>query len=104
MSIGRGTTPTHTFRPKQPVDLSSASVLFITYKQNGHTRVEKSKEDLEELTAEKIVVKLTQRDTLAFDDHTDTEIQIRAKFEDGTALASKVKVVPIDKVLKEGTI
>lgn len=101
MSIRRGTTPTHEFIPD--MDLSGADVIYITYKQNGHTRVEKSIDDLEELTPEKVVVKLTQKDTLSFTE-SDVEIQIRAKFADGTAVACQVIVVPVDKVLKEGKI
>ena len=42
----RGTTPTHTFKPKtkagEPVDLTSAQVVYMTYKQNDRVVFEKT--------------------------------------------------------------
>lgn len=97
----RGTTPTHTF--KVPLDFRSAQVVYITYKQEGQAKLEKSKEDME-ITEDKIVLELTQQDTLAFSTIGDVEIQLRARFADGSAPASQIIKVPVCKILKEGVI
>ena len=97
----RGTTPTHTF--DTDVDLTDAVVLYLTYKQNGRIKVEKS---LSDVTIEpyKVKVTLTQKETLSFDDEGDVRIQIRAKFADGNAVASNVIRTSAQIILKEGEI
>lgn len=97
----RGTTPTHVF--KTNIDLSDAEVIFITYKQQGKILVEKTIDDVT-LTAEEVSVKLTQEDTLAFDEHSNVKLQIRARFADGTAVACPVIERPVGDILKEGEI
>ena len=97
----RGTTPTHTFTTS--VDLTAAEVLFMTYKQAGKIIVEKSIEDIG-VETDKLIVKLTQEDTLAFADIGQVEIQCRRKFEDDTAIASDIIRVPVCRILKEGEI
>lgn len=97
----RGTTPTHIF--KVPIDLRSAVKVYITYKQDGEIKVEKSKDDME-ITEDKITLQLTQQDTLAFSTIGEVEIQCRARYADGAAPASKIKKVLVCKILKEGII
>ena len=80
----RGTTPTNVFRTD--VDLSNASVLFITYKQGG-----------------KLVLELSQKDTLLFSEGIVT-IQIRAKFPDGSTIASSLIRTSTYEILKDGEI
>ena len=77
----RGTTPTNTF--KTNIDLTGATV-FLTYSQRGRVVLEKTGEDLE-ISAEAIVTRLTQKDTLGFDALQKVSIQIRYVFPDGTA-------------------
>lgn len=43
MSIKRGSTPTHTFTTD--LDLTSASEIYVTYKQLGRVVAEKTKAD-----------------------------------------------------------
>ena len=96
----RGTTPTNIFRAD--VDLTSASVLFITYKQNGKVVLEKTIDDVS-IHGEMVEVRLSQRETLLFSEGIVT-IQIRAKFQDGSVIASSLIRTNAREILKEGEI
>lgn len=98
----RGTTPTNTF--SVPIDLSAATV-YITYAQNNRTVIEKTGDELtfDSTDGYKIIVELSQQDTLAFKAGT-VEIQIRAVFETGEALASNIIRTTFDRILKAGEI
>lgn len=96
----RGTTPTNTFTVD--VDLTTAIAVFVTYKQGDRLLVEKDIGDLD-ITATKVEVALSQEDTLAFAQGS-VQIQIRAKFGDGAAIASNIIVAPVDQILKDGVI
>lgn len=108
----RGTTPTNTFT--STVDLSDAEVVYITYDQRGETVVEKTKEDITFYTPEQtqentpttyaFSVQLTQEETLRFTAKHSVEIQVRARFSNGSAPASKIISTTADRVLKEGVI
>lgn len=97
----RGTTPTHIF--KVPIDLTEAAEIYITYKQDGEIKLEKNIGDMT-ITAEDITVELSQTETLAFSTIGEVEIQCRARFPDGSAVASCIKKIPVCKILKEGVI
>ena len=97
----RGTTPTHTFTTD--IDLTDAEAIYITYKQNDKTVIEKEKTDLT-ITEDSLTVKLTQNETLAFVLDVPVRMQIRARFADGTAVASQVMSTRADVILKEGVI
>ena len=96
----RGTTPTNIFRTD--VDLTNASVLFITYKQNGKVILEKTIDDVS-IHGEMVEVRLSQRETLLFSEGIVT-IQIRAKFQDGSVIASSLIRTNAREILKEGEI
>ena len=96
----RGTTPTNTF--KTNIDLTGATV-FLTYSQRGKVVLEKTGDDLE-ISAEAIVTRLTQKDTLGFDALQKVSIQIRYVFPDGTAGASNIMTVTVGEILKDGEI
>ncbi len=96
----RGTTPTNTFTVD--VDLTTAIAVFVTYKQGDRLLVEKDIGDLD-ITATKVEVTLSQEDTLAFAQGS-VQIQIRAKYGDGAAIASNIIVAPVDQILKDGVI
>lgn len=96
----RGTTPTNTF--KTNIDLTGATV-FLTYSQRGRVVLEKTSEDLE-ISAEVIVTRLTQKDTLGFDALQKVSIQIRYVFPDGTAGASNIMTASVGEILKDGEI
>lgn len=97
----RGTTPTHIFKVK--IDLTTASEMFITYKQGNQVRAEKSLGDIT-VEEDKLTTTLTQAETLAFSSVGSVEIQIRVKFPDGKALASRIIKRPVGQILKEGII
>lgn len=97
----RGTTPTNTFNTS--VSLAEAEVIYITYQQKRQTVVEKTIDDIT-VTADALTVELTQEETLLFDDRYSVSIQIRARFPDGSAIASNIMTVPVGKILKGGAI
>src|SRR3712207_1320027 len=96
----RGTTPIHIFRTD--VDLTHASVLFITYKQNDKVVLEKS---IDEVTIKErvVTVSLSQKETLLFNEGIVT-IQIRAKFPDESTIASSLIRTSAYEILKDGEI
>ena len=96
----RGTTPTNTF--KTNIDLTGATV-FLTYSQRGRVVLEKTGDDLE-ISAEAIVTRLTQKNTLGFDALQKVSIQIRYVFPDGTAGASNIMTASVGEILKDGEI
>lgn len=102
----RGTTPTNIFKTDQ--DLSDADVVYITYEQMNVPVIEKKKSDIifgQEDDMFTLTVKLTQDDTLALNDKVKSvNIQIRARYPDGTAIASKVVSTSVEEVLKDGVI
>lgn len=100
----RGTTPIHVF--EADVDLSAATILFVTYKQSGSKAIEKSIDDVT-IEGNIVTCPLTQKDTLAFASHRlnePVEIQIRAGFADGSRIASEIITVTVKRILKEGEI
>lgn len=96
----RGTTPINIFRTD--VDLTNASVLFITYKQHDKVVLEKTIDDVS-IHGEMVEVRLSQRETLLFSEGIVT-IQIRAKFQDGSVIASSLIRTNAREILKEGEI
>ncbi|MDU6181182.1 MAG: hypothetical protein E6629_00830 [Anaerococcus vaginalis] len=96
----RGTTPINIFRTD--VDLTNASVLFITYKQNGKVVLEKSIDEVK-IQKNDVSVYLSQKDTLLFTEGIVT-IQIRAKFSDGSVIASALIRTSTYEILKDGEI
>lgn len=82
-----GCTCKHTFTI--PCDKDDICAMYITYRQNGKTVLEKTLTDCE-LTAGKVCVPLTQEDTLAFQDETCVKIQLKLKRNDGTVMKSKI--------------
>ena len=96
----RGTTPTNQFTCD--INLNDADAIYITYEQNHRVIVEKTKADV--VFGEGFIsVKLTQEETLRFSERA-VNIQIRARFPDGTAIASNIIHTAASDVLKEGVI
>lgn len=100
MSMWRGTTPTNTFSVN--IDLTSATAIYVTYAQKGVTVLEKTGADLD-VTADKIVVHLTQAETLSFAPGL-VFLQIRYVMPDGSADASDIIITSVDGILKDGVI
>lgn len=98
----RGTTPTHKFNCG--VDLSEAAVVYVTYAQNRATVIEKSLEDGLTVDGSTITLKMSQTDTLKLSPSYSVYIQIRARFEDGSAYATKQIKREVEDILKDGEI
>lgn len=103
----RGTTPINTFT--LDLDLSEATV-FISYEQRGRVVIEKTGEDLsfgsvvhDEDVSYTITVELTQEDTLALVPGK-VDIQIRAVYANGSAIASNIVSANAERILKDGVI
>jgi hypothetical protein len=96
----RGTTPIHTFSTN--TDLSRCRV-YVTYKQDSRTIVEKTNEDMN-ISRDGILVTLTQAETLRFKANRPVEIQARYVDEYGTACASNIVTTTVEEVLKGGII
>ncbi len=97
----RGTTPTLEF--SIPFDTSLLSQAYVTFSQNGAVIIDKA---LEECGCDKnrLIVRLTQEETLKLQCDCITEIQIRAKTADGEALASNIMRENTERILKDGVI
>lgn len=96
----RGTTCKHTFRTN--VDLTNATV-FVTYQQGKSTILEKTNDELE-IQARKLIVNLTQEDTLSFAANSTVTIQVRYVMADGTADASNKVTINVQDIIKDGEI
>lgn len=97
----RGTTVENTFTTD--IDLTSAEVIYITYKQKNRKVIEKNIDDIT-VTSDSLVVYLSQTDTLALMAKVPVDVQIRARFASGSAVASNVMTTTVDEILKEGVI
>lgn len=96
----RGSTPTNTF--DVDIDLRQATV-YVSYEQDGRVVVEKTGSDLT-VEENKITVKLSQEDTLAFKAGM-VYIQIRYVFPfTGDADASNIIRTSAERILKDGVI
>ena len=101
--LQRGTTPVHSFTlPDELKDVDFAA-LYITYRQDGKTVIEKDRSSIsiEDGVAS---VRLTQEETLLFSNRWKCHIQVRLRTAAGDALVSNVVNIPVCDVLKEGVI
>ena len=99
--IRQGTTPTNIF--ETDTDLTEAEVIYVDYKQNGVTVIERDIDHIE-VTPTEIRVRLTQEETLALDTAYPVIMQIRARFGDDTAIASQKMSTSVDEVIRGGVI
>lgn len=100
LKMKRGTTCKHTFRTN--VDLTNATI-YVSYMQNKSIVIEKTNCDLI-IQQRKIIVNLTQEDTLSFKAGQTVSCQVRYILEDGTADASNIITISVQDVLKDGEI
>lgn len=78
----RGTTPTLTLRIKngRDLDLTQASGVYVTIRQNGRV-ITKTGEDIS-VAAQSVSCWLTQEESLSLREHSDAEVQINWTYED----------------------
>lgn len=92
----QGTTPTHQFTI--PMDASSVDKVRVTYAQKDQVLLVKENEDCS-IDGNVIEVKLSQEETLLFDEFSSVQIQVRVLTTGGDALASDLIRVPCGAVL-----
>ncbi len=92
----RGTTPTHTF--VLPFDTANVKECMIIYGQDDK-EVLRKEASVCTMSDNKIVVELTQEDTLKFDCKKNVQLQLRVLTQDDKALATKVQTYPVHKCL-----
>lgn len=101
--IKRSSTPKHLFRTN--VSLVNAEKIYIVYAQQGQVILEKTKDDIEEITDHYIKTKrLSQEDTLLFDSffRNKINIQVIAVFPGGETIVSNIMKADPKGLLKEG--
>lgn len=94
----RGTTPTHIFR--LPIDTGTIKELRITYRQLGHTVLEKTEADVE-TQAETVQFTLTQEEALLFRASYKVDLQVKVLLAGGAVMASKIMPVSVSEILNE---
>ena len=92
----QGTTPTHRFTI--PMDASDVQKVRVTYGQSHKVVLTKENEDCR-VEGNVVSVKLSQEDTLLFDEFSPVQIQLRVLTTGGDALASDLIRVPCGIVL-----
>lgn len=97
----RGTTPTLKVQI-DGVDLSRFTSLYLTIKQ-GSNDVTKELDDMQIEEGNILSVFLQQEDTLKFQ-RGYAYIQVRGVVDYITAVASNIKMISVDQILKEGVI
>ena len=99
----RGTTPTLEFG--FPFDIGLIEKVSIVLCQYGTVIVEKTLDDcIVDADGQTLTVKLSQEETLKLKGRVKTEIQVRVKTNDGTALVSDIFREDTYRILKDGEI
>lgn len=101
MIIPKGCTVVNTFTV--PFNREDIDVIYITYQQSGRTIIEKTVSDCV-FRDGKILVDLSQEDTLLFNNSYIIQIQIRIRLKNGVATKSNIINVNTDELLKKGVI
>ena len=101
MIIPKGCTAKNSFT--LPFKEEEIEVLYITYQQSGKTVIEKTLADCS-FADNKVLVKLSQEETILFDTNRIIRIQIRIRLKDGTVTKSNVITSTTDILLKTEVI
>ncbi len=96
----RGTTPTIVVTVTG-CDLGMFEKVYFTFLQNGNSIIKKT-EDLV-IEGNSVTIKLTQEETLSLQTG-DVQLQMRAATAEGTAVASGIQSIPVERILQEGVI
>ena len=102
----QGTTPSYIFALKdKKLNFEDIEIFVITLKSCSAEVTHNSEEPCVTLDNEKktITLTLTQEETLSFKEG-EAEMQLRGKFIEGTAFASKVCRVPVERSLYKEVI
>lgn len=96
----RGTTPTLKIKVNG-ANIQQFSKIYVTFRQ-GETEVTKTNEEID-IKENVLSIWMSQEDTLKFV-HGHVDVQLRAVTESGVAVASGIKMLFMDEILKEGVI
>ena len=105
----RGTTPTIIYHVSSNLDFSKITEAEITVAQENkkkpimYSKYMSDGDVILNADARSITTKLSQEETLEFLDGT-VEIQLRLLLDNEVSMATKVKVVSIEKLLEGGVI
>lgn len=99
----RGTTPTIVFKVKNDIDFDDLKQVWITLKSLSHELTKTIDELVLNKNDHTIEMYLTQEETLEFGTGK-VDVQMRLLTNEGHALASKVKNLRMNPILKEGVI
>ena len=94
----RGTTPTHSFT--LPVTAENIKTIKIIYAQNGKVVLEKWTADVH-LEDSRVMVRLSQEETMRFCADAKVEIQVRLLTLEGEALKSNILITMPTRLLDE---
>lgn len=98
----RGSTPTFTFN--LPCDVSVISKLYITFADKQDNIVlEKTLSDCT-TDGSKVMLRLSQEETLQFEERKNVRMQLRALTVGGDSLVSPIRTILAGEILKEGVI
>ncbi len=98
----RGTTPTIIITAG--CDLTDLKSIYITLKQDNVELTKDTEHNQLVIKGNKIHVFLTQVDTLLFKPRLNVQVQMRAVTNNGIVIASSIKPIPVEDILKEGVI
>lgn len=98
----RGTTPTVTLTLPEDIDLSGATVAYMSFGQAGKDLFDVAIANLT-LVANTASATLTQAQTLLLEAGRMTQIQLRW-LDSGVAYGTKIVTVPTDAIIKDGVI
>lgn len=96
-----GTTPIICFY--LPFEYDVVAEMWFTVAQRGTELFTKYKNEME-VEGSKIIVRLTQEETLRLNSNQKVDIQVRILTTGGDALASQIVTMEVDKILKGGVI
>lgn len=102
----RGTTPTITMKLPSTVPVGSISTAMVSIKQVG--RKEKIDKDISAMTRDedtnRLMVRLSQKETLSLFAQKTTNLQLKVKTSDGTVLATYPMPIAVVDVINEEEI
>lgn len=101
MAITRVTTPLHKFT--FPISPDNFEIIKITYAQRNKIVFTKEKPDMT-FDENKVLVRLSQEETKAFDARYPVQIQVRGLTYNGSAVASKTFERTVEEVLYDGIL
>lgn len=101
MATIRGTTPTITFN--LPFDVSTIQNLEVYFAQNDERLFMKGYNDCV-LSGTTLSVTLKQKDTLKLDAEEKLQVQVRFRFTNGTADATKIIKGKVEELLSDEPI